>query len=115
MAVELVALEIRAAGVSASLRLRLADPADPTMRLGDPELTVRDDLGTSYEVGVFVSSRHGGGGEARAVIVPPPPDDTHVLTLSVGRIVRPALPRDVPNPFDASAEGPWEFTIRLAQ
>jgi hypothetical protein len=114
VAVELVALEVRGAGLSASLRFRPADPADQTMHLGDPELTVSDDVGTAYEAGTIVPSRYGGGGEARAVVVPRPPDSARALTLSVARIVRPALPSQVPNPFDRSVEGPWEFTVSLA-
>ncbi len=111
VAVELVALEVRGAGLSASLRFR---PADETMHLGDPELTVSDDVGTAYEVGTVVPSRYGGGGEARAVVVPRPPDGARTLTLSVARIMRPALPPELRNPFDRSVEGPWEFTVSLA-
>jgi hypothetical protein len=114
VAVELVALEVRGAGISVWLRFRPADPADEPMRLGDPELAVHDDAGTAYEVGTLVPSRHGGGGEARAVAVPRPPDSARALTLSVVRIVRPALPPEIRNPFDRSAEGPWEFTVSLA-
>ncbi len=114
VAVELVALEVRGAGLSASLRFRPADPADQTMHLGDPELTVHDDVGTAYEVGTVVPSRYGGGGEARAVVVPRPPDSARTLTLSVVRIMRPALPPEVRNPFDRSVDGPWEFTVSLA-
>ena len=114
VAVELLALEVRGAGLSASLRFRPADPADQTLHLGDPELTVSDDVGTAYEAGTVVPSRHGGGGEARAVVVPRPPDSAQALTLSVARIMRPALPSQVPNPFDRSVEGPWEFTVSLA-
>ena len=113
VAVELVTLEVRGAGTSAWLRFRAADPADETRHLGDPELTVRDDAGTEYEVGASVASRYGGGGEARAVIVPRPPDNARALTLSVARIVRPALPAELPNPFDESVAGPWTFTVSL--
>ena len=114
VAVELLALEVRGAGLSASLRFRPADPADQTMHLGDPELTVSDDVGTAYEAGTIVPSWHGGGGEARAIVVPRPPDGAQTLSLSVARIMRLALPSQVPNPFDRSVEGPWEFTVSLA-
>lgn len=110
--VELLALEVRAAGLRAWLRFA---PEHPHGVLpGHPVAEAHDSRGTAYEAVVQLRGRHGSGGEAELLIVPRPPEGVATLTISVTRfVVPPSPPPPAPRPpFDA-LDGPWEFMIEL--
>lgn len=77
--VELIALEIRESGALLHWRTETAEDGLP----GQPDITVADDAGTTYNV--FPESVSGGGREARgeARITPRPPDTAKALHIEV--------------------------------
>jgi hypothetical protein len=77
VSLELIALEIRLAGCVLHWK---ADFSDRPFRI-DPELTVRDDLGTVYEPRPYAWSHSGRDARGQITIVPPPPRDAGYLWL----------------------------------
>jgi hypothetical protein len=77
VSLELIALEIRLTGCL--LHWKAGFDGQP-LRV-DPELTVRDDLGTRYEVRPLSWSRGGRDARGQITIVPAPPADAALLSL----------------------------------
>ncbi len=77
VSLELIALEIRAAG--SILHWKSSFDGQP-LRV-DPELTVRDDVGTVYETRPTSWSRSGRVARGQVTIAPPPPGNAAVMTL----------------------------------
>jgi hypothetical protein len=77
VSLELIALEIRLAGCVLHWK---AGFSDRPFRI-DPELTVRDDLGTVYEPRPYAWSHSGRDARGQITIVPPPPKDAGYLWL----------------------------------
>jgi hypothetical protein len=114
--VELLALEIREAGVRAWLRFAPTDQDSPdVVRPGHPVIEAHDRDGTNYEVGVELRARAGLAGEVEALLVPRPPAGIAELMLAVTRFVAPPFPPPpVPQPpFQRPIDGPWAFAIQL--
>jgi hypothetical protein len=110
--VEMLALEVRAAGIRAWFRFDSAD--SPRGPVGFPVATVYDHDGTAYEAATQPGPRFRSGGEASVFVVPRPPDPVSALTVAVTRFIAPpGAPPPAPQlPFKA-VEGPWEFEIEL--
>lgn len=108
--VELIALEIRAAGAILSWRTQ----TEEDRLLGSPDMTIVDDLGTRYEV--FTGSWGGGGRESRGqtYLVPSPPGPTRVLTIEVHSFNRDGPPVPLHVPMEP-VSGPWRFEVPLAE
>jgi len=121
--VELLAVEIRAAGCRGSLRYRsTAEDAAVTERHGRaplpqgvpfPDVVVSDDAGTAYEV----APGHGGGtargAEYSFVFVPRPPDAARRLTVSIPRFGPDPFFPFVPREAAPDVPGPWDFNVTL--
>jgi hypothetical protein len=110
--VEMLALEIREAGVKASFRFASADP--PRAAVGLPVVTAYDLQGTAYDTATLPGARFGPRGEAALLVVPRPPAGVAALTVSVTRfVVLPGPPPPAPQPPFEALEGPWKFVIDL--
>lgn len=118
MAVELIAIEIREAGCRGILRFRCGsgeiDAAQPFPAIGEPEVTVADDLGTGYETGLAGWSGSADRGEAEFRFAPRPPADAHRLTIVIESFRESRLSPDRPwsSPRE-STPGPWVFTVEM--
>jgi len=118
LTVELIAIEIRDAGCRGILRFRSGrgeiDATRPFTPLGEPEVTVADDLSTGYETGLAGWSGSATGGEAEFHFAPRPPADAHRLTIVIERFRESRLP---PDPRwsgpPAGTPGPWVFDVEI--
>jgi hypothetical protein len=112
--VEMLALELRAAGVRAWLRFASADP--PRAAVGHPVAAAHDAEGTAYETMTQLRARFGSRGDAEVLVMPGPPAAVSALTVSVTRfVVPPGPPPPAPQPPVEALEGPWEFVIELGR
>ena len=118
LTVELIAVEIREAGCRGILRYRSGsgtiEDGQPLTSIGEPEVTVADDLVTAYETGLAGWSGSASGGEAEFHFAPRPPDGAHLLTIVIERFRESRLPPDGPwsGPRDGTP-GPWVFTVEI--
>jgi hypothetical protein len=116
--VELIAIEIREAGCRGILRFRSGsgemDATQPFTPIGEPEVTVADDLSTGYETGLAGWGGSASGGEAEFHFAPRPPADARRLTIVIERFRESRLPPDRPwsGPREGTS-GPWVFTIEI--
>jgi hypothetical protein len=121
--VELLAIELRAAGCRGTLRYRstAAFPDEigsrgrlPVPRgLPRPEVLISDDAGTAYEVAPGNGGGTARGAEYQFVFTPRPSDAAHRLTVSVTRFGQNLLsPFPMPEPVP-DVPGPWDFSIPL--
>lgn len=117
LTVELIAIEIREAGCRGILRFTSAmagiDEAHPFAALGEPEVTVADELDTAYETGLGSWSGSPTRGEAEFHFAPRPPDDAHRLSIVIQRFRESGLPPDVWSGPRDGTPGPWEFTVEI--
>ncbi len=119
LTVELIAIEVRDAGGRVTLNWRAHGGkigGGPSITvIGEPEVTVADDVGTRYELGPGGSSSHGDGGEAEFSFAPRPPAEAHHLRIVVERFRESRMPpgyrRSGP---PAGVPGPWAFTVEIA-
>jgi Clp amino terminal domain, pathogenicity island component len=115
--VELLALEIRAAGGRCLLQWPTANPTDqagpPSTLLVDAAM--RDERGTPYQLRCDPFARgQDNGGAVECFFVPPPPAGAGELVVSIARLV-PWPPPQTPSaqPPGERIEGPWEFRVTL--
>jgi hypothetical protein len=118
LTVELIAIEIRDAGCRGILRFRdgrgTIDAGPPFTPVGEPEVTVADDLGTAYETGLAGWSGSASGGEAEFHFAPRPPAQARRLSIGSERFSASRLPPD--GPWSGPREGtpePWTFTVEI--
>jgi hypothetical protein len=108
--VEMLALEVREAGVRALFRFASAD--EQRAPVGLPVAAASDREGTVYEVAALPGARVGSRGDAALLVVPRPPADLSSLTISVTRfVVPPGPPPPAPQLPIEALEGPWEFEV----
>src|SRR5450759_203687 len=105
--VEMLALELRAAGFRAWFRFASADP--PRAPVGHPVAATHDAEGTAYETATQLRARFGSRGDAEVLVMPGPRAAVSALTVSVTRfVVPPSSPPPAPQPPVEALEGPWE-------
>lgn len=118
LTVELIAIEIREVGCRGILRFRSGnsemDATQSFTAIGEPEVTVADDLSTGYETGLAGWSGSATGGEAEFHFAPRPPADARRLTIIIERFRESRLPPG--QPWSGPPEGtpgPWVFAVEI--